>query len=43
MDDEQDELFTFRMFLKAYYNITSFTDSLKALNYIRDLPDFDDL
>jgi PleD family two-component response regulator len=44
VDDEQDDLFTFRMFLRAYdYNITSFTDSLIALNYIRDLPDFNDL
>ncbi|HEX5187192.1 MAG TPA: response regulator [Nitrososphaeraceae archaeon] len=32
------------MFLKAYdYNITSFTDPIIALNYIRDLPDFNDL
>ncbi|HJU58812.1 MAG TPA: response regulator, partial [Nitrososphaeraceae archaeon] len=44
VDDEQDDLFTFRMFLRAYdYNITSYTDSLIALNYIRDLPDFNDL
>jgi len=44
VDDEQDDLFTFRMFLRAYdYNITSFTDSLMALNYIRDLQDFNDL
>jgi CheY-like chemotaxis protein len=44
VDDEQDDLFTFRMFLRAYdYNITSFTDSLIALNYIRDLPNFNDL
>ncbi len=32
------------MFLRAYdYNITSFTDPSIALNYIRDLPDFNDL
>ena len=32
------------MFLRAYdYNITSFTDPSIALNYIRDLSDFDDL
>ena len=44
VDDEQDDLLTFRMFLRAYdYNITSFTDSLIALNYIRDLSDFNDL
>ena len=44
VDDEQDDLFTFRMFLRTYdYNITSFTDPSIALNYIRDLPDFNDL
>ncbi len=44
VDDEQDLLFTYRMFLRAYdYNITSFTDPSIALNYIRDLSDFDDL
>ncbi|HET9806531.1 MAG TPA: response regulator [Nitrososphaeraceae archaeon] len=44
VDDEKDDLLNFRMFLRAYdYNITSFTDSLIALNYIRDLPDFNDL
>ena len=37
-------LFTYRMFLRAYdYHITSFTDPLIALNYIRDIPNFDDL
>jgi CheY-like chemotaxis protein len=40
-DDEQDLLFTSRMFLRTYnYNITSFTDPSIALNYIRDLIDF---
>jgi CheY-like chemotaxis protein len=44
VDDEQDLLFTYRMFLRAYnYNITSFTDPSIALNYIRDLSDFNDL
>jgi CheY-like chemotaxis protein len=44
VDDEQDILFTYRMFLRAYdYHITSFTDPLIALNYIRDTPNFDDL
>jgi CheY-like chemotaxis protein/class 3 adenylate cyclase len=44
VDDEQDDLFTFGMFLRTYdYNITSFTDPSIALNYIRDLPDFNDL
>jgi CheY-like chemotaxis protein len=44
VDDEQDILFTYRMFLRAYdYHITSFTDPTIALNYIRDIPNFDDL
>ena len=44
IDDEQDILFTYRMFLRAYnYNITSFADPSIALNYIRDLPDFNAL
>ena len=44
VDDEQDILFTYRMFLRAYdYHITSFTDPTIALNYIRDIPYFDDL
>ncbi|HEX6647787.1 MAG TPA: response regulator [Nitrososphaeraceae archaeon] len=37
-------LFTYRMFLRTYdYHITSFTDPTIALNYIRDIPNFDDL
>ena len=44
VDDEQDILFTYRAFLKDYnYEITSFTDPLKALNYIRNNNNFDDL
>ena len=44
VDDEQDDLFTFRMFLRAYdYNVTAFIDPSIALNYIRDLPDFNNL
>jgi hypothetical protein len=32
------------MFLRAYdYHISSFTDPTIALNYIRDIPNFDDL
>jgi CheY-like chemotaxis protein len=43
VDDEQDILFTYRMFLRAYdYHITSFTDPTIALNYIRDIPNYDD-
>jgi CheY-like chemotaxis protein len=44
VDDEQDILFTYRMYLRAYnHSITSFADPSIALNYIRDLLDFDDL
>ena len=43
VDDEQDALFTFRMYLRAYdYHRTSFTDSYLALNYIRDISNFND-
>ena len=36
--------FTYRAFLKDYnYEITSFTDPLKALNYIRNNNNFNDL
>ena len=44
VDDEQDILFTYQLFLKSFdYNITAFTDPSIALKYIRDLPDFNDL
>jgi CheY-like chemotaxis protein len=44
IDDEQDALFTFRMYLRAYdYHITSFTEPSIALNYIRDIRNFNDL
>ena len=44
VDDEQDILITYRLFLEGYdYNITSFTDSYDALNYIKDLSNFNDL
>ena len=45
IDDEQDILFTYRIILRNYndYQVTSFTDPLIALNYIRDLSDFDNL
>jgi CheY-like chemotaxis protein len=44
VDDEQDLLFTYRMFLRDYdYNNTSFTDPSIAFNYIRDISDFDNL
>jgi CheY-like chemotaxis protein len=44
VDDEQDILFTYKTILNNYdYHVTSFTDPSIALNYIRDLPDFNDL
>src|SRR5687767_3080112 len=44
VDDEQDILFTYESFLKDYeYEIITFTDSSKALNYIKDLTNFDNL
>ncbi|HET9806328.1 MAG TPA: response regulator [Nitrososphaeraceae archaeon] len=44
VDDEKDILFTYKIFLKDYdYHITYFTDPSMALNYIREIPNFDDL
>ena len=44
VDDEQDILFTYQLVLENYdYHVTSFIDPSIALNYIRDLLDFDDL
>jgi class 3 adenylate cyclase/CheY-like chemotaxis protein len=44
IDDEQEILFTYRLFLKDYdYNIASFTDPYVALNFIRDNPNFSNL
>ena len=44
VDDEQDILFTYRAFLKDYnYEVSSFTDPSKALNYIRDHKNFNDI
>ena len=44
VDDEQDILFTYKIFLKDNgYDIISFTDSSNALNYIKDLSNFDNL
>src|SRR5215208_5709887 len=41
---EEDFLFTYRSFLTDYdYHITSFTDPTFALNYIRDISNFDNL
>ena len=44
VDDEQDILFTYESFLKGFdYRISSFTDPSSALNYIKNLPNFNDL
>ena len=44
VDDEQDILFTYKTILTNYnYHVISFTDPSIALNYIRDLTDFNDL
>ena len=44
VDDEQDILFTYELFLKDNgYDIITFTDSSTALNYIKDLSNFNDL
>jgi len=44
VDDEKDTLFTYESFLKDYeYEIITFTDSSNALNYIKDLSNFDNL
>ncbi|MGZ5491083.1 MAG: response regulator, partial [Nitrososphaeraceae archaeon] len=44
VDDEKDILFTYESFLKENgYEIITFTDSSNALNYIKDLSNFDNL
>ena len=44
VDDEQDILFTYKIFLEDQdYDVTSFIDPVFALNYIRNLPNFKDL
>jgi CheY-like chemotaxis protein len=44
IDDEEDILFTYKIFFENYdYDLTAFTDPNLALNYIRDLYNFDDL
>jgi CheY-like chemotaxis protein len=44
VDDDREILFTYRLFLEGYnYHIMSFTDSFVALNYIKDLSNFNDL
>jgi len=42
--DDEDVLFTYKIFFENYdYDLTAFTDPNLALNYIRDLYNFDDL
>ena len=44
VDDEKDILFTYESFLRDYdYDVISFSDSTNALNYIKDLSNFDNL
>jgi DNA-binding NtrC family response regulator len=44
VDDEKDILFTYESFLKDNgYEIITFTDPCNALNYIKNLPNFNDL
>ena len=44
VDDEKDILFTYESFLKDNgYEIITFTDSYNALNYIKNLSNFDNL
>ena len=44
VDDEDDVLFTYKIYLKEYdYHITCFSDPSIALNYIREISDFDNL
>ncbi len=43
VDDEEDILFTYKLFLENDYDVTSFIDPVFALNYIRNISNFDDL
>jgi DNA-binding NtrC family response regulator len=44
VDDKKDILFTYESFLKDNgYEIITFTDPCNALNYIKNLPNFNDL
>jgi class 3 adenylate cyclase len=43
VDDEQDLLFTYKVFLETDYDVTSFTDPVFALNYIRNVSNFSNL
>jgi class 3 adenylate cyclase len=43
VDDEQDILFTYKVFLETDYDVTSFADPVFALNHIRNIPNFNHL
>ena len=43
VDDEEDILFTYKLFLENDYDVTSFIDPVFALNYIRNISNFDEL
>ena len=43
VDDEQDILFTYKCFLENDYDVTSFTNPVFALNYIRNISNFNHL
>jgi two-component system response regulator ChvI len=43
VDDEADLLFTYKIFLKDNYDVTSFTEPFNALAYIKELSNFNDL
>ena len=43
VDDEQDILFTYKLFLENDYDVISFIDPVFALNYIRNISNFNHL
>ena len=43
VDDEEDILFTYKLFLENDYDVISFIDPVFALNYIRNISNFNNL
>jgi CheY-like chemotaxis protein/class 3 adenylate cyclase len=43
VDDEQDIIYTYKFFLENDYDVTSFADPVFALNYIRNISNFNHL
>jgi DNA-binding NtrC family response regulator len=43
VDDEENILFTYKLFLEDDYDVTSFIDPVFALNYIRNISNFNHL